>query len=131
MCVCTLTIGLFNECTVRVDASSPLGLQFSQSQNIFQAIKSHLNYFGVHESEQVTQRFNAAEFHQVPAGGSTHTDHKRGRTFITHSKQIIVFVLTVDTKHYQDTTPALKDKTTSHHYITLLTATKRSPYCVE
>lgn len=66
--MCPLTIGFFDECTVRVNACSPLGLQFSQSQDIFQAIESHLNYFGVHECEKVTQRFYTAKLHEVPGG---------------------------------------------------------------
>lgn len=63
VCACPLTISLFDECTVRVDASSPFGLQFSQSQDVLQAIQSHLNYFGVHKCEQVTKRFYATKFH--------------------------------------------------------------------
>lgn len=66
--MCLLTIGFFDERTVRVNACSPLGLQFAQSQDIFQAIESHLNYFGVHECEEVTERFYTAKLHEVPGG---------------------------------------------------------------
>lgn len=90
--MCPLTVGLLDECTVRVNASSPLGLQFSQSQDIFQAIESHLNYFGVHECEKVTQRFYAAKLHEVP-GGEWSTQRKLFTChWLTHMRLILLAI---------------------------------------
>ena len=68
-CVCAgPTISLLYESTVGVDASSSLGLLLPQAQHILQAVQRHLHNLGVHQGQQVTQRADAAQAHQVPAG---------------------------------------------------------------
>jgi hypothetical protein len=50
-----------------IDASAVLNLiVFTDLQNIFQSIQSHLNKLIVQTGKQVTERFNASLAHQVP-----------------------------------------------------------------
>lgn len=61
------TVSLFNEGAVRVDASSVLlGLLFSQSEDVLQAVQSHLHNLRVHHREQVTHGLYGVERNQIP-----------------------------------------------------------------
>jgi len=61
-----VTIGFLYETTIRVDAAAILfGLLLAQSENVLQTIQSHQHDLGVHHSQQITERFNAAQIHQI------------------------------------------------------------------
>lgn len=70
------TIGLLNQAAVGVDPTPTLvGFLLSQPQDVFQPIQSHQNNLGVHDSQQVTQRFDTTQIHQVPAEREQHQNH--------------------------------------------------------
>lgn len=69
-CILLRTIRFLNEAAVRVHSTAIvllLGLLLTQPQDVLQSIESYLDDLGVHHSEQITQRLNAAQVHQVPA----------------------------------------------------------------
>ena len=62
-----LTIGFFNQSTVRVNASAiPFGFLFSKPQDIFQTIQGNLYNLRVHDCEEITKWFDTTEFYEVP-----------------------------------------------------------------
>lgn len=64
--MCRDTVCFLDEGAVRVDSSSSLGLQLSQSEDVLQAIQCHLHNLGVHQGQKVTERLNATQLHQMP-----------------------------------------------------------------
>lgn len=67
---CGRTVSLLDEAAVGVDASAVvllLGLLLAQPQDVLQAVQSHLDNLRVHHRQQVTQRLDAAQVHQISA----------------------------------------------------------------
>lgn len=67
--VCS-TVGLLDEAAVGVDAGAVvllLCLLLAEPQDVLQAVQSHLDDLGVHHRQQVAQRLDAAQVHQVSA----------------------------------------------------------------
>lgn len=91
-CACVdimyITIGFFNEATVRINSSAVvllLGLLLAQPQDVLQPIKSYLNDLRVHHRQQITQGLNTAQVHQISICKQAHTaTHNTSLDLILH-----------------------------------------------
>lgn len=63
------TIGFLDEATVGIDPwATALALLLSEPKDVLQSIEGDLHNLWIHHSQQVAQRFDAAQGDQVPEG---------------------------------------------------------------